>query len=1563
MGKTKGANLLLALAMTIVSVFSCFFALLSLKNDNKVTASAATIEYMDLLGIENRDWGAHEGEYYFGGVTLSPFGYFNTDDSICGAWYHGNNAIITANNGCDIMQYIYVNGVQARKAVTDNATGSKLTNACNCWLSNPAAYPIYVETTGDSGIIIKIVKAWAGDKYTLTFKAGFSLIRNDGEIIYLSEDVTYNCVGNVPTRAEQYTLSFKNENGEVIESKRYENGATLGQLPALPVKEDLEGVWQIDGVTITPETVYHYNTDKTAVAVYTPFAVEETPRQLNISDLYNADLIDTDDFKDGQVQATSTGEHHFGYNAANSFMLEFDMQYNKEHNEFSAFEVKMVRAGAEASGISSQFYLGWHIYFCRPGNVSAITNIRPNFENVEDHRIFMSDSKTGAVLWETGAPTLVGGKIYTVKLGYKVVDAATGTVEMYTYLAGYEVTATYVLGAEYVATASEFDRLLFYVEGGNAVLKFSDVGYMDAPSYDVTFESNGVEKVENGRHFILPEEMEEGKTFVGWTTDANFVPGVSKLYPAGYDMPASNGLKLHAVWIDFALQNGAAVKTGNGSGIRFLADIRAESYTAWQNSGVIVGAGILIVPTSYLESLPFVHSSFPAGYYNDVPHEEWFKQEGDTWTYSAALVNIPTGLYARSLSAKGYLKIAYSDGTTGYVYTYYDETNNARSMYQVATMAYDEYKDMVVAYVNGVADIQLDENFTATLSDVAAKINEYTVSSERKDATVTVSLAKSASAQTNASIALGTALINGVRIISGYSAIIEIDGLYWEVKNNAVIRGEELIFTLAPSNAGASKNSDEFVFYNSSDEELNFFLNDFTKRHSGYTENGVNQKVNSTMAGVNSQEFFSQEWNSLAFYWYDTVGSNDGYLEDRASGLRTFLASVPVDDYGYVWQSNDNVLANDSTPGTEHRMGWPFPNNKTVRTPSWEFNGSSQSWTSEGVSATSTNNLYLGTANAVSGSIQFTSNSLSNSKRFATYYAPLLEIDIRIEDATNVEEIYVWYQTTSSKSWTTDKRVAVSEKAFISYPYEGKYEHLLFLPMYAEPAWGASTSTKVQQIRIEIKIKEGKTLSGYVGLNSVRPTFDTRHSNNNSILISSLRQDYDYTGDLDFLAANITRARKAMNFLMQMYDSARGLNRQSYLVGHDGDKENLVFGYATDASIAGSLSNGYWDISFMPAYDFQSNMYFYKALADMAHLEKVLEEKGIVVDKSAAKVKTADREYNHGESAYTYTSESLNAIAETVKAAMQVDAVSKDAGGFWNPNTGRFIAGYDADGKQYDYGYVAWNLEAIYYGIATDEQAKAIMAWLESEDDLYKYDFAPVSNTVQGDSSILNGEYEAQGDNWLNCQYGGAIMYTSFYDLMARITVLGADNAYDRLTAIMAWYMEIYNAYVASGSTPDDFYWDYYDGVKYSGQHALQNGMKGTEERGGETAGVLGIDGEFLESYLLISAVPYGFFGVEALDGNTLQIATALPSDLDYFTLENLAFNNVKYDLTIFDNCFQITAVRGKVDGQKIQAVLDVSDKANYKVYVNGVERKDYTVKDGKVYVTLDFGAAIVEVR
>lgn len=796
------------------------------------------------------------------------------------------------------------------------------------------------------------------------------------------------------------------------------------------------------------------------------------------------------------------------------------------------------------------------------------------------------------------------------------------------------------------------------------------------------------------------------------------------------------------------------------------------------------------------------------------------------------------------------------------------------------------------------------------------------------------------------------------------------------------------------TNFAYAKESDELLLFKSSDEELDVFLNDYFKRHSGYVdENGVDQKVNSVTAGVNAKQFFWQEWNSMSYYWYN---SYDGYDTDRIEGIRKILSNIPVDDYGYVWQESDAVREPYSnTNSGEHRMGWPFPTSYNVKgSNSWDFNGTSgeKSWKSEycvdgeyyeNEEASLKNGLYVADVKNAD-SVVFTSPETDYT---IAYYSPLLEIDLRMytADSENIEDIIVYYTSTRSPEWSS---VSVNENAFVSYEYSPSYEHIIFLPMYAEENWASDKECKtyISQIRIEIKTKDGTSMSGRFALNYVRSTFDTRHSNNNSIFISSLRQDYDYTGDLEFLKQNITKARKAVNFYMQMYDEARHLNDQSYLVGHDSDKTSMDKSKQT----AMTLANGYWDISFMTRFDFQSNMYFYKALVDLAYLEDILVRNGISIDKKEATVKTANRNYVHGTSDYAYTSSDLKKIASDVLTELRKTTNDTDKTGFWSAETGRFVGGYsDADEKWYDYGYVMWNLEAIYYGIATEEQAQSIMDWISGKrivekdmygsqgEDIYFFEFAPRVNTYSEmdpyDLSIFNGSYANS-----ECQYGvtqvqngGAIMYVTFFDLMARVGTYGADDAYGRLSAIKDWYMDIYDYYCSSdnyNAHPDRFYWDYYensqwdaDGDGVGDYYALQNGIKGTNERSAGPNGVLGIDGEFLESFLMVSAIPYGFFGIDTNNGNTLKIEPSLPSDLDYWGMENLSYNKVKYDLTIFENSVRIDSVRGNAAGLQVQVTLNAKKKGS--VYVNGRKTDQFTEKDGKITVTVPLGSVTVEVK
>jgi hypothetical protein len=112
---------------------------------------------------------------------------------------------------------------------------------------------------------------------------------------------------------------------------------------------------------------------------------------------------------------------------------------------------------------------------------------------------------------------------------------------------------------------------------------------------------------------------------------------------------------------------------------------------------------------------------------------------------------------------------------------------------------------------------------------------------------------------------------------------------------------------------------------------------------------------------------------------------------------------------------------------------------------------------------------------------------------------------------------------------------------------------------------------------------------------------------------------------------------------------------------------------------------------------------------------------------------------------------------------------------------------------------------------------------------------------------------------------------------------------------------------------------------------------------------------------LPVSSVAYGFFGIDSVDGKTLEIAPELPTDLDYWKMENLAFNMVKYDVTIYHGAIQISNVSGDTNGLKFQIALDYTEGQT--VYVNGQAVTPDDVVDGKVYVTVDMGATIVAVK
>jgi hypothetical protein len=119
---------------------------------------------------------------------------------------------------------------------------------------------------------------------------------------------------------------------------------------------------------------------------------------------------------------------------------------------------------------------------------------------------------------------------------------------------------------------------------------------------------------------------------------------------------------------------------------------------------------------------------------------------------------------------------------------------------------------------------------------------------------------------------------------------------------------------------------------------------------------------------------------------------------------------------------------------------------------------------------------------------------------------------------------------------------------------------------------------------------------------------------------------------------------------------------------------------------------------------------------------------------------------------------------------------------------------------------------------------------------------------------------------------------------MARLKVLGPDNAWQRLQEILRWFDEVQ----ATGG-----YRKYYDGSR---EGSLQ---------GGGTAGGLGLDMEFFESALVPQVMLCGFLGF-APRGDGFVLNPRLPSDWPELTVDRIRFQNLVLQIRANRNAIEI---------------------------------------------------------
>jgi hypothetical protein len=370
------------------------------------------------------------------------------------------------------------------------------------------------------------------------------------------------------------------------------------------------------------------------------------------------------------------------------------------------------------------------------------------------------------------------------------------------------------------------------------------------------------------------------------------------------------------------------------------------------------------------------------------------------------------------------------------------------------------------------------------------------------------------------------------------------------------------------------------------------------------------------------------------------------------------------------------------------------------------------------------------------------------------------------------------------------------------------------------------------------------------------PPYDTRHFDTNARFILGCWRFYLWTGDRAFLRSQAERLRRAMRYQLQTLRGAEGL-----IITASKDVNGRHKG----------VGNNYWDILPFGHLDAYANIVFYASLTAMEQIERALDIREPLADWDALRRRVRDR-------------------------YRQV---------FWDAAKGRYIGCVDIDGRRHDYGFTFLNLEAMAYGLSDVEQAQRIYRWMETEptssgkpDTYARWIFAPRATTLHNppwNPEETDGATapDRQPPSWWHfgwtgtafgdqCQDGGAILYTSYFDLMARTRCLGIENAWRRFMEIMGRYR-----------LPD----------RLCGGPPLYRGETPQQEN----PGAVGVDLPFPESGLVPCFFLYGVIGAEAEPGG-LRITPRLPKALTFAEVRGVEWRGYRFTIRVQRDSVRVSA-------------------------------------------------------
>lgn len=590
-------------------------------------------------------------------------------------------------------------------------------------------------------------------------------------------------------------------------------------------------------------------------------------------------------------------------------------------------------------------------------------------------------------------------------------------------------------------------------------------------------------------------------------------------------------------------------------------------------------------------------------------------------------------------------------------------------------------------------------------------------------------------------------------------------------------------------------------------------------------------------AGAGSTLWYA--WIPDSSIW---VGLADESKDNRmAAAWEKKLSAHFIDHNGYV--------SSEMGRNFGHGLGWPFPHWNQAAGAGWHFTLSnlpdmsmfglkveenSKDWKLAGL-----NDRGFDKEEGWVLKIEADGATLETPAiNVASLAAPFLRITCKAEGHNLRANPFVEWTSADSPEFTPEHRVyfTLGETAEHEFHNEDRDTLNIMIELSSLPDWDKGFTA--------FRINFGDNAGAKIVIRSIITAVDTRHNVNNFTFVKGCSDYVGWTGDLSFLRRNIQRMRLALRWAIKEFKIEKYKCVHTPWIGHDGQSGFDILPDGTKKQVKGrGIGNAYYDLLPFGGKDALTTIYAYDAIQRMARLEEQI---------------TSHPEWNIAAGPLAFDPAKLTALA----------AEMKDAGDqFWNSATGRFVSAIDLNGRSYDYGLTFVSLEAIHYGFASDTQARDIMDWITGKRivetdtstgaDIYHWRFAPRCSTKR------NTEY--YGFIWTGpetipwggqVQDGGAVLGFSYHDLMSRLEVYGADNAWQRLEEILAWYGEV----KAGGG-----YRKYYENIP------------GASLQGGGTAGGLGLDCEFIENILVPQVMLHGFQGLEPrADGPRTCQATGL---------------------------------------------------------------------------------------